>query len=152
MEMKLFGDDLRVEVDIWELFQFHDRHDRSQDLVKLYDLWILSGSNISSQFDCLKSLANRAQYRFQLELGKIVPGRDRAMIVQNRGKIFKLLITEKDGCMARWKCCPSTILQIKAIWSGSGCYFEIFYTRDMMQVNFILKSKSIRLESPSSGR
>ena len=38
MEMKLFGDDLRVEVDIWELFQFHDRHDRSQDLVKLYDL------------------------------------------------------------------------------------------------------------------
>ena len=25
MEMKLFGDDLRVEVDIWELFQNHDR-------------------------------------------------------------------------------------------------------------------------------
>ena len=42
MEMKLFGDDLRVEVDIWELFQFHDRHDHAHDLVKLYDLWILS--------------------------------------------------------------------------------------------------------------
>ena len=42
MEMKLFGDDLRVEVDIWELFQFHDRRDRTQDLVKLYDLGILS--------------------------------------------------------------------------------------------------------------
>ena len=38
MEMKLFGDDLRVEVDIWELFQFNDLHDLSNDLVKLYDL------------------------------------------------------------------------------------------------------------------
>ena len=38
MEMKLFGDDLRVEVDIWELFQNHDRCDRSDDHVKLYDL------------------------------------------------------------------------------------------------------------------
>ena len=40
MEMKLFGDDLRLEVDIWELFQFHDRHDRSQDPVKFFTIFV----------------------------------------------------------------------------------------------------------------
>ena len=59
MEMKLFGDDLRVEVDIWELFQFHDRRGHAHDLVKLYDLFILSAqyrSHLSlnvEKFDCL---------------------------------------------------------------------------------------------------
>ena len=41
MEMQLFGDDLRVEVDIWELFQFHDRRDRTEDLVTFYDLFVV---------------------------------------------------------------------------------------------------------------
>ena len=41
MEMQLFGDDLRVEVDIWELFQFHDRRDRTDDPLKLYDLRVV---------------------------------------------------------------------------------------------------------------
>ena len=40
MEMKLFGDDLRVEVDIWELFQFHDRRDRIRSCQVFYDLCV----------------------------------------------------------------------------------------------------------------
>ena len=44
MEMKLFGDDLRVEVDIWELFQFHDRRDRIRSCKVFYDLCVFIGA------------------------------------------------------------------------------------------------------------